>query len=135
MRFMQIENGIAVNAIEAQSADALPGLTLIRSDSANIGDLWDGQTFTRPEPEPVAPVVPTEITPRQARLALLGAGLLSSVDAALNGLSEPAKSAAKIEWEYATAIYRDSPLVNQLGPALGLNEAQVDALFIQAASL
>lgn len=48
MRFMVIENGIAVNAILAESADAVPGQTLVQSDTASIGDLWDGQTFSAP---------------------------------------------------------------------------------------
>lgn len=79
--------------------------------------------------------VPQSITPRQARLALLGAGLLSSVDAALAGLPDPQKTAAQIEWEYAINVERNSPLVSSLGGALGLTEAQIDELFITAAGL
>jgi hypothetical protein len=41
---------------------------------------------------------------RQARLALLGAGLLPQVETALNSLDEPYKSAALIEWEYARRL-------------------------------
>lgn len=86
-------------------------------------------------PAPLRQAAPSSITPRQARLALLGAGLLSSVDVALAGLPEPQKSAAQIEWEYATSVERSSPLVTSLGGALGLTGAQIDALFIQAAAL
>lgn len=129
MRYAIIENGAVVNVAVAESAlDA----NWIESETAAIGDLWDGQVFTSPQPD-VA--VPAEITPRQARLALLGAGLLSSVDAALDGLAEPMRSAARIEWEYATKIERASPLVAQLGPALGMSPEQIDALFVSAASL
>jgi len=52
MRFMVIENGIAVNAILAESADAVPGLTLVQSDTASIGEVWDGQVFSLPPPPP-----------------------------------------------------------------------------------
>jgi len=75
------------------------------------------------------------ITPRQARLALLGAGLLDTVQGAFAQLPEPHRTAAQIEWEYATSIERNSPLVSQFGPLLGLTEAQIDDLFTQAAAL
>jgi hypothetical protein len=39
---------------------------------------------------------------RQARLALLGAGKLTAITAAMNALPEPTKSAALITWEYST---------------------------------
>ena len=79
--------------------------------------------------------LPRIITPRQARLALLGAGLLDTVEGAFAQLPEPQRTAASIEWEYATAIERHSPLVSQFGPMLGLTEAQIDALFIAGAAL
>jgi hypothetical protein len=79
--------------------------------------------------------VPQSVTMRQARLALLQAGLLSSVDAAIDGLPEPDRSAAKIEWEYAAVVQRASGLVPAMGAALGMTEAQIDDLFILAATL
>lgn len=84
---------------------------------------------------PALPVVPASITPRQARLALLDAGMLTSVDAALASLPEPQKTSAQIEWEYATSVERNSPLVESLGSALGLTSTQIDGLFIQASKL
>lgn len=81
------------------------------------------------------PAVPAAVTMRQARLALLGAGLLDDVEAAINGLPSPQKEAARIEWEYSQEVQRHNGFVSVLGPALGLTEAQTDALFIQAATL
>lgn len=52
MRFMIIEDGVAVNAIQADSANALPGFLLVQSDTATIGDLWDGDAFSKPQPLP-----------------------------------------------------------------------------------
>lgn len=75
------------------------------------------------------------VTMRQARLALLGAGKLAAVDAALASLPSPMKEAAQIEWEYAADVRRVAPLIAQLGPALGLSEAALDALFEAAAVL
>lgn len=84
---------------------------------------------------PDVPYVPAEVTMRQARLALLQAGKLAAVDAAINALPEPTKSAARIEWEYSGTVRRRQPLVLALAPALGLNDAALDALFIAAESL
>ena len=79
-------------------------------------------------------IVPTSVTPRQARLALLQIGKLDAVSAALAAIPDPAqRTAAQIEWEYATVIERDSPLVTSLAAGLGLTAADIDALF-EAAS-
>jgi hypothetical protein len=85
--------------------------------------------------EAAAPVVPDTVTMRQARLALLGAGLLSQVDTALNALPSPQKEAALIEWEYALDVRRDHRLILSLKSALGLTDEDLDNLFITAATL
>lgn len=90
------------------------------------------------EPLPyVAPptTVPTAVTMRQARLALLGAGLLDDVEAAINALPSPQKEEARIEWEYSQEVQRSSGLVPMMGAALGLDDAALDALFVAAAAL
>ena len=81
------------------------------------------------------PPVPAGVSMRQARLALLGAGLLSAVEAALASLPGVEGEAARIEWEYALAVERHSPLINALAPALGLTDEQVDDLFRAAEGL
>jgi hypothetical protein len=83
---------------------------------------------------PPAPV-PQSVTMRQARLALLGAGALSGVDAFINSLPSPQKEAARIEWEYASTVERGSALVTALSTALSLDAAALDALFIGAGAL
>jgi hypothetical protein len=78
-------------------------------------------------PTPLPPEPPPSIvTMRQARLALLAVGLLDEVEAAI---TDPAD---RIEWEYATTVVRDSPLVVSLSASLGLD---LDALFEMAAEL
>ena len=74
------------------------------------------------------------VTMRQARLALLQKGLLSSVDAAIAGLPE-GKEAAEIQWEYGSEVQRLSPLVVGLMPALGMSEEEIDDLFVLASTL
>ena len=82
------------------------------------------------------PVAPQSVTMRQARLALLGAGLLDQVDAAIASIPDPVqRRAAQIEWEYAQTVDRNSPFTQQLAAGLGITDAQKDALFKQAAAL
>lgn len=81
------------------------------------------------------PVVPQSVTMRQARLALFGAGVLASVETAINALPSPTKEAARIEWDYSSMVDRNRALTLTLGGALGLTDAQLDTLFITAATL
>ena len=80
---------------------------------------------------PPPPVIPSVITMRQARLALLQAGLLNSVNTAM----EHADQAAQIEWEYATQVVRTDPLVMAMQSGLGMTDADTDALFTLGATL
>ena len=80
--------------------------------------------------------VPEVVTPRQAKVALLQAGLLDDVEAAITALEDPAmRRLAEIEWEYAHEIRRDWPLLVQLAGVIGLSDEQVDELFVVAAGL
>ena len=95
------------------------------------GDGW----IVADEEPPNVVSVPAEVTMRQARLALHAAGKLAAVNAAIAALPDPPKTAALIEWEYSSTVRRDSQLVALLGPALGLDTAGLDALFIAAEKL
>ena len=90
-------------------------------------------TVLPPEPVPVAPEPGpvTSVTMRQARLALLAAGRLDDVDAAVAS----APRAVQIEWEYATTVERASPLVAAIGAGLSMDDAALDDLFAGAARL
>jgi len=102
----------------------------------NWRQTWIVREFTEEElAEQHKASIPASITPRQARLALLQANLLSQVDAAINSLESPAKETARIEWEYATSIERSSEWINQLGSALGLDANGIDDLFKTASQL
>ena len=60
MRTAIIDNGICINIVISETLFHPDNLTMIYSENAEIGDLWDGTTFTKPELEVVAPVVPTK---------------------------------------------------------------------------
>lgn len=77
-----------------------------------------------------------DVTPRQMRQALVLSGVsLEMIENALNSLSEPTRSLARIEWEYSIAFQRNRPLVTQVGLMLGWTDTQIDALWRLAASL
>lgn len=76
-------------------------------------------------------VIQSVVSMRQARLALLQFGLLATVDSAIAQGTE----ADKIEWEYATEVNRDTPLVQNMKVGINLSESDLDNLFTLAASL
>lgn len=77
------------------------------------------------------------LTRRQLRMGLVLNGIaLDQVDAALAGIEDPqGREIAKIEWEDAMQFERSHPLLQQVGTALGLVDAQIDAMWMQAATL
>jgi hypothetical protein len=86
-------------------------------------------------PAAAAVEISKSVTMRQARLALLQAGMLSTVNAAVAGMAGAAGEAARIEWEYSQEVQRDKALVKALAPVLGMTDTQLDNLFIAAAAL
>lgn len=130
-RYAIVEASKVSNIIVAD-AEVAASRGLTPADGAALGDTWDGQQFIRPSP---VPVVPAAVTMRQARLALHGAGLLAGVETAIEALSEPAKTAARIEWDYSNEVQRHNGVLSTLAAALGLTESQIDALFVAASTL
>lgn len=84
---------------------------------------------------PTLPVVPQSVTMRQARLAMLQAGILDKVEELIAAMPGDEGRAARIDWEYALEVRRDWPLIAALGSQLGLSEQQIDDLFMAAASI
>lgn len=123
-----ILNGVMCNTLEELESQ-MTGLsetqkTILRNDfngSSNSG---------------VVTNIPFAVTPRQIRLALLGAGIsISTIENAIDSLPEPNKSAARITWEYSVEFQRSNPLIQSMSPMLGLTSEQVDQLFIIASTL
>ena len=75
--------------------------------------------------------VPQQVTMRQARLALLSAGLLDDVEMVIAA----AGRAAQLEWEYAAVVERSGPVVAIVQQQKALSDAQIDDLFREAAKL
>lgn len=75
--------------------------------------------------------VPQQVTMRQARLALLNAGLLDAVEAVIAAAGRE----AQLEWEYAAGVDRSIPAVATVQQQEALTDAQIDDLFREAAKL
>jgi len=80
-------------------------------------------------------LVPESVTMRQARQAMLSAGILSQVDALIAAMPGDDGESARIDWGHAHDVKRDWPLIGALGPQLGLTEQGIDDLFIYAATI
>lgn len=127
-------------ATAEQWAEAIAALEAAAGMPCVIGEpganqrVQDGLFVDADPLPPAAPVVPRVVTMRQARLALLAAGKLDDVGAAIATLPSPQKEAAQIEWEYAATVERNSALMGLVASALGLDDDALDALFTAAAA-
>ena len=90
----------------------------------------DWETMREDEMHARSPV-PQQVTMRQARLALLSAGLLDDVEMVIAA----AGRAAQLEWEYAAVVDRSNPAVAAVQQQEALTDAQIDDLFREAAKL
>ena len=133
MRAHQLDaDGVILRTIIVDSLSFMPGLI-----DASIG----GQTGDRVVDGvlvPAAPpsVVPAKVTRRQARQALLLAGLLDKVQPAIDGIVDPVqRGMAQIEWDDSQEFERTRPILIQVGMAIGLDSVGLDQLFIKAAGL
>jgi hypothetical protein len=127
-KYAIIEDGKVVNIAKANEALAD---NWVQSDSAAIGDLYDGTTFTRP-PAPPEPI-PQVVSRFQARAALYQAGLLEQVETVM---ADPATDMlAKLAWADAQEFKRSSPTIAAFSQQIGLTDEQIDELFKQAAQI
>lgn len=109
-----------------------PGKIAERADPEQIDGVW----YERWTLVDYTPPVPDTVSMRQARLALLGAGLLDSVGPAIAAIADPVqRRAAEISWEYSAEVTRGSALVAALGTDLSLADSDIDNLFRTAATL
>lgn len=103
-----------------------------------LGGEWQSPPPPPPAPPapPVSPAIPQSITRAQAKLALLGAGLLDNVQPAIDAITDPTqRAAAQIEWDDRLTFERTNPTLIALATAMGMSSEQLDALFAAGAQL
>lgn len=74
-RYAVVQNGVVQNVI---MFDPEPKEGWVQSDSASIGDMWDGRVFTRPAPKPIPAPEPSEAEILLA--ALIRKGVITEAD-------------------------------------------------------
>jgi hypothetical protein len=85
-------------------------------------------------PDPQA--VPDTITAVQIRLWLIAHGItLEQVDAAIAALPDATREVTRIEWEYSVTVRRSDSMLAQMAAAFGMDEAAIDAAFVEAAGM
>lgn len=106
---------------------------------ARTGQVKVNGRETADNPQAIAAALRLDMvcTPRQARLAMLatpyGAGnLLQAVEAAVLASGN---QALRLAWEYATEWQRADPYIAQIGAAMNLTDAAIDALFAKAMAM
>jgi hypothetical protein len=153
MKYAIIEDGTVVNIAKA---DAPLADNWIEAGAAEIGDTWDGETFTTPGPTSeqiaeqqtarrramaverwsfaTAAMNAGHITAEEAQAWGPGNALPAAVDAALSAaIEDPGQlAAAKVRALAGPNINRLNPLIEILRGAFGMTEEQADDLFTAA---
>jgi hypothetical protein len=101
----------------------------VPADATNVSVVQDEDVPEQPA------AIPSVLSIRQGRRALYQSGYLSQVDALIASIPGTDGDKARIDWNYATEVRRDHPLVASMAAALPLTEQQLDELFTLGATL
>lgn len=110
-------------------ADPPTGAILVPTAPSCATDIWHGDHWE------TGIVVPDQVPMLNAHLVLIEAGWIDGINAYIEAMPELDRSYARAYLNLALTMRRDHPLVLGIPAALGKTEAEVDALFIQAAAL
>lgn len=119
--------------VDINGVTAFVPLDPANSDYQRIMALVGSGTVIIAPVAPSPPTIPTRVTRRQARLALLEAGLLDQVEAIMRNPDTP--RTVRITYEDATEWWRNDAMITAMALALGLTPEQVDHLFVTASTL
>ncbi|MDD0814293.1 hypothetical protein PSQ39_06585 [Curvibacter sp. HBC28] len=138
--YAQLNDADIVIAV-SQLAGEVDAAHMVPLDTLRPELLGQHCDLSGPEPvftavEPTPPTAPQSVSMRQAKRALLAAGLLDAADLAIASIpDDTARRAAQIDWTTSTEVRRDWPLVAAIAQALSLTDEQIDALFASASQL
>lgn len=138
-------DGVVINTIVATLQEAeevgIPQATYLDAEEhpGGVGWVWDGVTLSPPPaPAPQPAPAPTSCTPAQGLIALYAIKQLTEQDIldAIAQITDPVQRyTATIGYQRATTWQRGSATMATLAQLLGLNSADLDALFAYAAEV
>lgn len=132
MRWALIKNNVVVNVVEQNEQPKIEGQWVLCGD-AGPGWTYNGSQFTNPNIQ--LPTIPQSVTMRQGREVLIEDGLLSGAYTIINAITDPVQKAKALNYfDYSNTMERNNPWVIAIGAQLGLSSAQLDDLFIRAAT-
>ena len=117
-------NDIAYAYLTDEEAETYSDLTLVSQEEIEeLGDV-------------VKILIPESISKRQAKQQLLLDGKLDQVKEVIDSIpDETERMMAQLYWDESTEFERNHPTLVELGTALGLTEAELDIMFINASKL
>jgi len=137
---VDITTGLVVNSIawDGESGNPVPEncIAVSRDYAQGSGIGWSYQNgeFVRPAPfTPPPKPIPSVVSRFQARAALVQAGHFEQVDSYMVGL--PRTDIRRMAWEDAEGFDRSSTTLQAVATMLDLDESELDALFLLAASI
>lgn len=115
---------IAYAYLTDEEAETYSDLTLVSQEEIEeLGDV-------------VKILIPESVTKRQAKQQLLLEGKLGQVQEVIDSIpDETERMMAQLYWDDSTEFERSHPTLVELGTALGLTEAELDMMFINASKL
>ena len=115
---------IAYVYLTDEEAETYSDLTLVSQEEIEeLGDV-------------VKILIPESITKRQAKQQLLLDGKLNQVQEVIDSIyDETERMMAQLYWDESTEFERSHPTLIEIGTALGLTEAELDMMFINASKL
>lgn len=129
-RYAIIENGKVANLVEALAAFAASKGWVPAGAGAVMGAGYAGGTFTPPPP-----MVPDAVPKLNGKLAMVRAGWFSDIKAFLDAIPGTEGDEARVYFADTETMRRDHKMVLNISAALGKTPAEVDAMFILAATL
>ena len=147
MAYAFIRNGVVENVADTAPPPgwSLPGMSVVQSNAAKVGDLYNGSTFTTPS----APV-PASMSRRQFIIGMLTERFITSAEAdalsatgaipapfaaVVSQLPADQQVAARVTIRTATEFYRNNPLMIAGLTVVGATEAQLDDFFRKYAAV
>ncbi len=136
--YARIQDGLVVELLETDNDIAKmfhPDLIWVECGAGTQqGWIYDGADFRRPVTVEPELQIPQAVTRRQGRLALIDAGKLTAVEAAIDAIEDPVEK-LKTQVEYEADTWElGNAFLQALWAQLGGTQTQLESLFTLAST-